>query len=52
MTTETGRPQTKDGTKLCIAVTRQGVTAYGNKAAFESCGVFQMDGVVSPVGTL
>ena len=36
MTTETGQPQTRDGTKLCIAVTRQGVTAYGNKAAFES----------------
>ena len=30
------RPKTVAGTRLCIAVRRDGVTAYGNKAAFET----------------
>jgi hypothetical protein len=30
------RPEKKDGSKLCLAITREGVTAYGNRAAFES----------------
>jgi hypothetical protein len=29
-------PARKSGTKLCLAVTKQGVTAYGNRDAFES----------------
>jgi hypothetical protein len=28
-------PEPKPGAKLCLAVTKQGVTAYGNKGAFE-----------------
>jgi hypothetical protein len=32
----TARPEKKDGSKLCLAITREGVTAYGNRAAFES----------------
>ncbi len=34
-TTTDAPPMRKPGTKLCLAVTKQGVTAYGNKAAFE-----------------
>ena len=29
-------PARKPGTKLCLAVTKQGVTAYGNRDVFES----------------
>lgn len=29
-------PVKKDGTRLCIAVTSDGVTVYGNRQAFES----------------
>ena len=31
-------PARKPGRKLCLAVTKQGVTAYGNRDAFESLG--------------
>jgi hypothetical protein len=34
----TPSPAPKSGTKLCLAVTKQGVTAYGNRDAFESLG--------------
>jgi hypothetical protein len=35
-TTINPSPSRKPGTKLCMAVTKQGVTAYGNRDAFES----------------
>ncbi len=34
--TKSTRPDRKHGNRLCITVTKQGVTAYGNKVAFES----------------
>jgi hypothetical protein len=40
MTTNNPSPARKPGRKLCLAVTKQGVTAYGNRDAFESLGEY------------
>lgn len=36
MSEDNALPQKIDGTRLCISVNKEGVTAYGNRQAFES----------------